>query len=219
MTISLTKENSGRGDGSPLDDFEHLRIGVSWDASNRGQSGFLGKVSKKLGVDLDLFAVLMQGNKPVRLIAGFDKDLMNPLHGGDGDGAIVHSGDNTTGKGEGIDEQIDVHLSRIPLKFTGIIFGVAAYKEGLKEKLAGDVGFKAANNVEFTVSNVENGVADERAAIMPSLVGTENCCLVTKLVRSDETDQSAPWVIEILEEFVRIKSNDQDSIIRACMDR
>ncbi|EQG75845.1 hypothetical protein QKA_2149 [Clostridioides difficile DA00165] len=41
--------------------------------------------------------------------------------------AIIHTGDNLTGKGEGDDEQIIVNLEDIPEYVHKIVFGVSIY--------------------------------------------------------------------------------------------
>src|ERR1043166_8910426 len=68
-------------------------------------------------------AVAMQGTDPVRL-AGLDS--LDPM----GNGSLVHSGDNQTGRGDGDDETVTVEFSRIPPQITSIVFVAAAFKKG-----------------------------------------------------------------------------------------
>ena len=218
-SINLTKDNAGAGNGATLTNVSSLRFGASWDASTRGQTGYLGKLSQRGGVDIDLIGVLMQGSKPVKY-AGLDN--LNPLK----DGSFTHSGDNQTGKGEGDDEVIDAHLTRIPLAYTSIILTASVFK-GQKSGLFGsmasvsrDKGFQGANNVEFRMYNSSNpGQATEEAIIMPSLLGNENACLIAELARTSLADPAAPWKIEVLEEMVRITPDDISSLLRVCQDR
>lgn len=101
--ITLKKED-GPAD---LDGVTHLSIGVSWDPTVGSSGGLMGKLKQKKGTDLDLIAIAMQGADPVRL-AGLDS--LDPL----GNGSLVHSGDNQTGKGDGDDETVTVDFARIP---------------------------------------------------------------------------------------------------------
>lgn len=225
-SINLNKQNAGVGNGATLfvDDAEtipttKIRFGASWDTSSRGKSGILGRLSKKGGLDIDLIAVLMQGTKPVKYVG---LDNLNPL----GDGTIVHSGDNQTGQGDGDDEIIDVDLTRMPISYTSVIFLASVFKgekSGMFGSMAsaiGDKGFQGASNVEFRMYNTSTpGTVIEDATIMPSLLGTENTCLIAKVGRTSEVDPSAPWQIEVLEEMVVTRKDDMPSLLRACLDR
>ncbi|MBD3004776.1 TerD family protein [Streptomyces sp. 5-10] len=203
MGIALDKNNSGVGDGSKLDGVRRLRVGLSWDSTGN----FMGS-------DLDLSAVVMQGSKPVRVVSG-KKNLIDSLK----DGSLVHSGDNTTGAGDGDDETIDAYLDRIEMKYTGVIFIVTAgFKAGLKEKLLGHKDFSSADNVEFQVYDMDPGEL-ETVSIMPSLLSSYNACLIAKVSRTDTVSQFAPWQIEVMEEMVNVVPGDINSLIRACVNR
>lgn len=215
MSIALNKNNAPVGGTATLDDVKHLRVGVSWDPSTRGRGGLLGKLSRKGGVDLDLFAVLSTGREPKRLVSGFSPELLNPLHGRDGDGSITHSGDNTTGHGEGDDEVIDAHLAAIPMRYDSIVFAVANFKAHGMSAAMQDKGFQGADNVLFTGYNVIDGRPQSEWEIEPSLLATENCCLLVKVTRTSSTDPYAPWRIEVLEDFRRITAGDKMSLLRA----
>lgn len=218
-SINLTKDNAGLGNGATLTDVTRLNFGASWDASTRGQSGFMGKMSRKGGLDIDLIGVLMQGTKAVKF-AGLDN--LDPLK----NGAFTHSGDNQTGHGEGDDEVIIADLPRIPLAYTSIILTASVFKGG-KSGLFGsmasasrDKGFQGANNVEFRVYNASlPGAPIEDALIMPDLAGTQNACLIAKLSRTSLADANAPWQIEIMEEMVNIVQDDINSLLNACRNR
>lgn len=72
--ITLTKND----EPAELDGVTHLSVGVSWDPTSGSSGGLIGKLRQKVGTDLDLIAVAMQGNDPVRL-AGLDS--LDPLQG------------------------------------------------------------------------------------------------------------------------------------------
>jgi len=196
------------GEGQSLDVSGAISIGASWDASSRGRSGLLGKLSRKAGADLDAVAVLFQDNEPVTLCAGFDDNLMNPLHGRPGSGSIQHSGDNTTGEGEGDDETITLKLDEIPAEFHKIVVMVAAFKASNKAK--GDQGFQGANNVLFTVYDGSGTAAQPAFCVRPSLVGKENCVIVAVLNRVGNTVQ---WTLERRKARVNVKHGDQMDLI------
>lgn len=151
-----------------------LRVGAAWDTSSRGHGGLLGRISKKAGADLDALAVTFEDGEPTRM-AGIGNN--DPLK----NGSILHSGDNTTGRGEGDDEYIDVDLGRVDPEVEKIVFMVAAFKA--VNKKMGDDGFAGADNVEFTVYSMDSGRPEKEFRIRPSLLGRENVCIVATLTR------------------------------------
>lgn len=216
QTFSFSKETHGVGNGLLLQGTTHLRFGAQWDASTRGKAGWLGRISKKGGLDIDLIGVLMQGQKPVKYVG---LSNLNPLK----NGTVVHSGDNQTGHGEGDDETITLQLQEIGLEYSSIIFTASVFK-GAKSNMFGsmasatqDKGFKGADNVEFSVYDVTTGEASWTRVIMPSLLGRDNCCIIAKVSRTSPSDQSAPWQIEVLEKMVSITPDDMDSIYEKCL--
>jgi stress response protein SCP2 len=50
-------------------------------------------------------------------------------------GAVVHSGDNKTGEGEGDDESIKINVDALPVDIKVIMFVVTAYSGGTFEHL------------------------------------------------------------------------------------
>lgn len=129
--ITLTKED-GPAD---LDGVTHLSIGVSWDPTAGSSGGVMGLVRRKTGTDLDLIAIATQDGDPVRL-AGLDS--LDPM----GNGSLIHSGDNQTGRGEGDDETVTVEFARIPGNITSIVFVAAAFKKGSSFQKARNISFK-----------------------------------------------------------------------------
>jgi stress response protein SCP2 len=236
-SISLNKENAGVGNGAFLwaDDnnsvpLGKLRFGAKWDASTRGKGGFLGLLSKKGGLDIDLIAVLMQDTKAVKY-AGLDN--LNPL--ARNGSPIVHSGDSITGednkkqlKKQGLtdaeiealdDEALDVDLAGMPLEYTSIFFTASVFKANGMADAVRDKGFQGANNVEFRMYNTSGAEPVEDALIMPDLGAAENCCLIAKVSRTSLTDPAAPWKVEVLEEMVRIERGNMNSILEHCRKR
>jgi stress response protein SCP2 len=151
----------------------------------------------------------------VTLYVGFD-ELVNPLHGQPGDGTIIHSGDNTTGRGEGDDETITLKLDQIPAEFHRIVFQVSAFKE--KNAKLGDQGFQGANNVLITVYDGEGSSKTREFCIRPSLLGTENCVIVAVLdrVKDDSGRPTTTWQMKKSKTRVNVRHGDiRDLILKA----
>lgn len=172
-----------------------MGVGVSWDASSGASGGFVGKFKKAKGVDLDLIAVVMAGDQPVRL-AGLDS--LDPLQ----NGAVIHTGDNQTGKGSGDDELVEVDFSKTNgTPATSIVFIATAFKKG--------TDFSKARNVSFKVYDASGGSSDQVADIWPSLLGNANANAVAKATRVGDS-----WQLEVLNEPGNIKQGDEQSLLR-----
>ncbi|MFJ4786318.1 TerD family protein [Streptomyces sp. NPDC088794] len=188
--ITLTKED-GPAD---LDGVTHLSIGVSWDPTAGSSGGMMGMLRRKSGTDLDLIAIAMQGADPVRL-AGLDS--LDPM----GNGSLVHSGDNQTGRGDGDDETVTVEFGRVPANITSIVFVAAAYKKGSS--------FQKARNISFKVYDATGGTAQQVADIWPSLLSQDNGCAVAKALRVGTT-----WKLEVINTTGKIKQGDEHALMR-----
>lgn len=195
--LTLTKND----DPADLDGMIRLDVGISWDKSQQQKKGLFGKVNKKMGIDLDLIAILMQGNDPVRY-AGIDN--LDPMK----DGSVTHTGDNTTGEGEGDDEIVQCRLDKIRTNITQIVFCAVAFKKG--------TDFGKANNVSFTVYDASDGKPEAVAEIMPTLLGTANACAIAKATRASGT---APWKLEVLNVMGPVKQDDFQSLLRFGVDK
>ncbi|WP_405008121.1 TerD family protein [Kitasatospora purpeofusca] len=193
--ITLTKED-GPAD---LDGVTHLSIGASWDPTTGSSGGLMGKLRQKVGTDLDLIAIAMQGTDPVRL-AGLDS--LDPL----GNGSLIHSGDNQTGHGDGDDETITVEFARLPPNITSIVFIAAAYKKRS--------AFQNARNISFKVYDATGGSSQQVADIWPSLLTNDNGCAVAKAVRV-----GAGWKLQVINETGKIKQGDERDLMRFAVSR
>ncbi|WP_406150776.1 TerD family protein [Streptomyces sp. NBC_01012] len=193
--ITLTKED-GPAD---LDGVTHLSIGVSWDPTAGSSGGVMGKIRRKTGTDLDLIAIAVQGADPVRL-AGLDS--LDPL----GNGSLVHSGDNQTGRGEGDDETVTVEFARVPTNITSIVFVAAAFKKGSS--------FQKARNISFKVYDATGGSTQQVADIWPSLLTQDNGCAVAKAVRV-----GGSWKLEVINVTGKIKQGDEHALMRFAMSK
>ncbi|MER5861875.1 TerD family protein [Kitasatospora sp. NPDC002040] len=193
--ITLNKED-GPAD---LDGVTHLSIGVSWDPTAGSSGGLMGKFRQKVGSDLDLIAIAMQGSEPVRL-AGLDS--LDPL----GNGSLIHSGDNQTGHGDGDDETVTVELSRVPANITSIVFIAAAYKKRS--------AFQNARNISFKVYDSTGGSSQQVADIWPSLLTNDNGCAVAKAIRV-----GTGWKLQVINETGKIKQGDERDLMRFAVSK
>jgi stress response protein SCP2 len=159
----------------------------------------MGVLRRKTGTDLDLIAIAMQGTDPVRL-AGLDS--LDPM----GNGSLVHSGDNQTGRGEGDDETLTVEFARIPSNITSIVFIAAAFKKGSS--------FQKARNISFKVYDATGGTTQQVADIWPSLLTQDNGCAVAKAVRVDGS-----WKLEVINVTGKIKQGDEHALMRFAVSK
>ena len=193
--ITLKKED----DPADLGGVTRLSIGVSWDPTAGSSGGVMGKIRQKTGTDLDLIAIAMAGAEPVRL-AGLDS--LDPL----GNGSLVHSGDNQTGRGEGDDETVTVVFDRVPDNITSIVFIAAAFKKRS--------AFQNARNVSFKVYDGTGGTTQQVADIWPSLLSNDNGCVVAKAMRD-----GASWKLQVINETGKIKQGDEQALMRFAMSK
>ncbi|AXI79955.1 hypothetical protein C7M71_023690 [Peterkaempfera bronchialis] len=86
-----------------------VRMGLGWEPAHRGRN-----------IDLDASCIAFDAQRKKVETAWFMKlSVFN--------GAIQHSGDNLTGKGDGDDEQITVHLDGLPPQVCGLVFTVNSF--------------------------------------------------------------------------------------------
>lgn len=184
-----------------LPSITRLRVGAAWSASGSGTKGLVGKWKKRKGVDLDLLCVASQGTSAKRL-CWFDH--MDPFE----NGSLVIGKDNTTGRGDGDDEEIVADLIKIPVIIDRLTFLVMAYKP----------------NVDFTmVSGVTVSAYDDVAdslvgSFMPDLGSRKNAIVVCQAVRIGPG--ATEWQINEINEMVSIYTSgnfgtDQPAIIQA----
>ncbi|MFI6582361.1 TerD family protein [Embleya sp. NPDC050493] len=107
--VSLRKDQSVSLVKTGAPPLTRIRMGLGWDPAKAGSS---------IDLDASCIAFDAQGKKVVTVwfmkLSGLD-------------GAIVHSGDNLTGEGEGDDESIVVRLDALPPQVTGLVFTVNSF--------------------------------------------------------------------------------------------
>lgn len=108
--ISLEKEAGGA--------LNKVIMGLGWDAvKSKGFFGFGGKAPE---IDLDASCLVFDGQANLVDTVWF-RQLRSR------DGAIVHTGDNRTGDGDGDDEQIIVDLAALPATVKSLVFTVNSF--------------------------------------------------------------------------------------------
>jgi len=94
-----------------------VRMGLGWDAAK--VRGFFGGL-KEQAIDLDA-SVLMFNAAGQLVDQVWFKQLVSS------DRAVVHTGDNTTGAGDGDDESIIVDLNSVAADIASLVFVVSSY--------------------------------------------------------------------------------------------
>lgn len=126
MSISMTKGQKISLSKSGGGELTRVKMGLGWDAAQ--VKGLFGKTKTK-AIDLDASCLMLDGNRNVIDTIWF-RQLKSK------DGSITHTGDNTTGAGEGDDESIIVELGRVPAAVETLVFTVNSYSnQGFSEVL------------------------------------------------------------------------------------
>ncbi len=115
--VDLTKTNPG---------LTKIAVGLGWD-TNKYDGGF--------DFDLDAVAFLLSDTGKVLS----EKELIfynNPNHTSE---AVIYSGDNRTGVGEGDDEIINIDLAKVPNNIQRISFAVTIYDAEKRKQNFGQV--------------------------------------------------------------------------------
>ena len=112
MAISLQKGgNVNLSKEAP--NLKKIIVGLGWDPRSTDGATF----------DLDGSAFLLKSDGKVR----GDSDFIFYNNLKSTDGSVVHTGDNTTGEGEGDDERIEIDLSRVPAEIDRISITVTIH--------------------------------------------------------------------------------------------
>ena len=115
--VDLTKGNSG---------LSKIIVGLGWDAvAQSGAKGVFGSLFGKSTVDVDCDASVLMLDENDKL-----QGVSNLIYFGNlksKDGSVVHTGDNTSGEGDGDDEVIQVDLAKIPNNYKKLLFVVNIY--------------------------------------------------------------------------------------------
>ena len=129
MTVSLKKgQRVSLSKGGAV--LSRIFMGLGWDVAQKG--GFLSGLLRGGGnQEIDLDASCLVFNESGQLV---DEIWFRQLHGMSG--AIVHTGDNLTGAGDGDDEVIKVDLSRLPVSIKSLVFTVTSFQGQTFDKVS-----------------------------------------------------------------------------------
>ena len=127
--VNLSKEAPG---------LNKIVVGLGWDARATDGAAF----------DLDASAFLVKLDGKVRS----DSDFCFYNNKVVGDGAVQHTGDNTTGAGEGDDETVKVELGKIPADLDKVVFAVTIHEAETRKQNFGQV-----NHAYIRIINEDGG--------------------------------------------------------------
>jgi tellurium resistance protein TerD len=127
--VSLSKEAPG---------LANIMVGLGWDARATDGAAF----------DLDGSVFLLNAEGKTR--SGGDFVFYNQLSSADG--SVVHQGDNTTGAGEGDDEQVRVALTQVPPDVQRIAVAVTIHEADTRGQ-----NFGMVSNAYIRILNADGG--------------------------------------------------------------
>ena len=128
--VDLTKTNPG---------LTKVVVGLGWDTNKYdGGNDF----------DLDSSVFLLGENGKVTT----DGDFVFYNNTTGGNGAVVHTGDNRTGEGDGDDEQVKINLSAIPANIQRVAFTITIHEAEKRNQNFGQV-----SNAYARIFNEETG--------------------------------------------------------------
>ncbi len=128
--VSLTKGNPG---------LTNVMVGLGWDVNQYDTGG---------DFDLDTSAFLLTDTGKVSR----PEDFVFYGNQNHPSGSVQHMGDNTTGAGDGDDEQIKINLAAVPANITKITFTVTIYDADNRCQNFGQV-----NNAFIRICNEATG--------------------------------------------------------------
>merc|ERR1712232_628870 len=153
--INLTKLQDSRGNG-----LSRIYIGLGWDVTGTG-------------VDLDACVAGLTPNE--KLLGDQWFVFYNNLKSPDGQ-AIVHSGDNKTGQGEGDDESIRIDLNLIPPQIAKLLLVISIHDAKGKN-------FTHVKNAFFRIVDMNTNQETHRLDLSSGQGGTTECLIFAELVR------------------------------------
>ncbi|MFE4635729.1 TerD family protein [Streptomyces sp. NPDC056773] len=136
-------------------------VGLGWDA----------RTTTGVDFDLDASAILTNDQGKVASDANFVffNNLKSP------DGSVEHTGDNTTGEGDGDDEAIKVNLAGVPADVAKIVFPVSIYEAESRQQSFGQVRnayirvVNQADNAELARYDLSEDASTETAMVFGEL--------------------------------------------------
>ncbi len=167
MAINLTK--GGRIDLAKEDPgLNRVRVGLSWDI-NRTDTG------AAFDLDVSAFGLKPDASGAPKLV-GQDADFLVFYNNKQSvDGAIVHTGDNRTGDGQGDDESVTIDLTKLNPEVDEISFIVTIHDAANRRQNFGQVPrssirvYNDETGVKIAEYNLEEDFSSETAVQFGSL--------------------------------------------------
>jgi len=150
--VSLSKEAPG---------LTAVLVGLGWDVRTTTGQDF----------DLDASAIMLNASGQ----AGNDGNFVFFNNLKSPDGSVEHTGDNTTGEGEGDDEALKVNLAGVPQDIERIVFPVSIYDAESRQQSFGQVRnafiriVNQADNKELARYDLTEDASTETAMVFGEL--------------------------------------------------
>lgn len=162
-TLNLTKEVAS---------LEKVRLACGWDPVEEGAS-----------IDMDLSVYVKRSTHSDSNMCYFgNKNILN--------GAVVHSGDNLTGEGDGDDEAIDINLKALPEDATKVVVLLNIYQA--KERN------QAFNKVQNAFARIVN-MADKSEIVRTEVNKQPDA--FDNLVFAQFVKKEGDWIFEAVHDF------------------
>ena len=111
-----------------------VHVGLGWDVKQTNDE--YGMSDKEVvPYDLDACAFLLNSRRMIRT----ERDFVFYNNLECEEGCVIHSGDNTTGHGDGDDEVISIELDKVPFDITHIVFTVSIHNAIDRQQTFGEV--------------------------------------------------------------------------------
>lgn len=168
-------------DGAPVTTFT---AAIGWDSTATGKKGIAGAFARRKGADLDLVVIALdEKNRPLACCSFESPDIMG-MH---------HSGDNTTGEGDGDDETVTVDLEKLPGQVVSVLVAATGFK---------GAGFDKVGSLFYRVVDTSGGQAkDLTGEVFVPIVAKKNAVTLAKVSRAN-----GPWRIETLGDLKKVKT-------------
>lgn len=192
-----------KGEDFPLPKENNLSkvvIGLGWEPVGarppKGTGIFLSffslvrnKIAKKLesNIDCDASVFMLKNGKLVN--QGKNGDIICYWHLEHISGAVVHTGDNLTGEGDGDDEQIQIDLSRVPSSYDELVIAVNIFQARERKQDFGNI-----NKAYIRIVDVET----EKTLCHYEL--TEDYAGMTAMIFGELIHQSEGWIFKAIGE-------------------
>ena len=141
-------------------------------------------LARRKGSDLDLVVIALdEKGRPLACCSFESPDIMG-MH---------HSGDNTTGDGDGDDETASVELAQLPDQVVSLLVAATGFK---------GAGFEMIGSLFYRVIDTSSGQEhDLTGEVYVPIVAKKNAVTLARVSRAN-----GPWKIETLGDLKKVKT-------------